>query len=54
LATAYTPPPGSRFTLDRWFDEHAGDRTMSMLVVPMRTPPGETLGPAADQLPTRV
>jgi HD-GYP domain-containing protein (c-di-GMP phosphodiesterase class II) len=44
LADAYTPPPGSRFQINRWFDEHAGYRTMSMLVVPMRTPQGETLG----------
>ena len=44
LADAYTPPPGSRFHINRWFDEHAGYRTMSMLVVPMRTPQGETLG----------
>src|SRR5882724_5159673 len=44
LADAYTPPPGSRFQINRWFDEHSGYRTMSMLVVPMRTPQGETLG----------
>jgi HD-GYP domain-containing protein (c-di-GMP phosphodiesterase class II) len=44
LADAYTPPPGSRFQINRWFDEQAGYRTMSMLVVPMRTPQGETLG----------
>lgn len=44
LADAYRPPPGSRFQINRWFDEHAGYRTMSMLVVPMRTPQGETLG----------
>jgi HD-GYP domain-containing protein (c-di-GMP phosphodiesterase class II) len=44
LADAYTPPPGSRFQINRWFDEHAGYRTMSMLVVPMRTPQGDTLG----------
>jgi HD-GYP domain-containing protein (c-di-GMP phosphodiesterase class II) len=44
LADAYTPPPGSRFQINRWFDEHAGYRTMSMLVVPMRTPQGEILG----------
>jgi HD-GYP domain-containing protein (c-di-GMP phosphodiesterase class II) len=44
LADAYAPPPGSRFHINRWFDEQAGYRTMSMLVVPMRTPRGETLG----------
>ncbi len=44
LADAYTPPPGSGFQINRWFDEQAGYRTMSMLVVPMRTPQGETLG----------
>ncbi|HEU5320173.1 MAG TPA: GAF domain-containing protein, partial [Methylomirabilota bacterium] len=44
LADAYAPPPGSRFQINRWFDEQAGYRTMSMLVVPMRTPQGETLG----------
>jgi HD-GYP domain-containing protein (c-di-GMP phosphodiesterase class II) len=44
LADAYAPPSGSRFQINRWFDEHAGYRTMSMLVVPMRTPQGDTLG----------
>ncbi len=44
LADAYRPPPGSRFQINRWFDEQAGYRTMSMLVVPMQTPQGETLG----------
>jgi HD-GYP domain-containing protein (c-di-GMP phosphodiesterase class II) len=44
LADAYAPPPGSRFQINRWFDEQAGYRTMSMLVVPMRTLHGETLG----------
>lgn len=44
LVDAYAPPPGSRFQINRWFDEQAGYRTMSMLVVPMRTPQGETLG----------
>ncbi len=44
LVDAYAPPPGSRFQINRWFDEHSGYRTMSMLVVPMRTPQGETLG----------
>ena len=44
LADAYAPPKGSPFHINRWFDEHAGYRTKSMLVVPMRTPQGETLG----------
>jgi HD-GYP domain-containing protein (c-di-GMP phosphodiesterase class II) len=44
LADAYAPPPGSRFHINRWFDEQSGYRTRSMLVVPMRTPQGETLG----------
>jgi HD-GYP domain-containing protein (c-di-GMP phosphodiesterase class II) len=44
LADAYTPPPGSRFQINRWFDEQSGYRTRSMLVVPMRTLQGETLG----------
>jgi HD-GYP domain-containing protein (c-di-GMP phosphodiesterase class II) len=44
LADAYEPPPGSRFQINRWFDDQAGYRSKSMLVVPMRTPQGETLG----------
>jgi HD-GYP domain-containing protein (c-di-GMP phosphodiesterase class II) len=44
VVDAYTPPPGSTFRINRWFDDHAGYRTKSMLVVPMRTPLGETLG----------
>jgi len=44
LADAYLPPPGSGFQINRWFDEQAGYRTKSMLVVPMRTPHGDTLG----------
>jgi HD-GYP domain-containing protein (c-di-GMP phosphodiesterase class II) len=44
VADAYAPPAGSAFRINRWFDEHAGYRTKSMLVVPMRTPQGETLG----------
>ena len=44
LADAYTPPRGSPFHINRWFDDHTGYRTKSMLVVPMRTPQGETLG----------
>jgi HD-GYP domain-containing protein (c-di-GMP phosphodiesterase class II) len=44
LPDAYAPPPDSPFTINRSFDEQAGYRTKSMLVVPMRTPQGETLG----------
>jgi len=44
LADAYAPPAGSPFRINRWFDDHAGYRTRSMLVVPMRTPQGQTLG----------
>ena len=44
LADAYAPPPGTPFHINRSFDEQAGYRTKSMLVVPMRTPQGETIG----------
>lgn len=44
LADAYMLPRGSPFTINRSFDEHTGYHTKSMLVVPMRTPPGETIG----------
>jgi HD-GYP domain-containing protein (c-di-GMP phosphodiesterase class II) len=44
LPDAYAPPADSPFTINRWFDEQAGYRTKSMLVVPMRTPQGQTLG----------
>ena len=44
LEDAYAPPPDAGFSIDRRFDAHAGYRTRSMLVVPMRTPQGETLG----------
>jgi HD-GYP domain-containing protein (c-di-GMP phosphodiesterase class II) len=44
LADAYEPPPDSPFTINRAFDEQAHYRTKSMLVVPMRTPQGETIG----------
>ncbi|OGK87418.1 MAG: hypothetical protein A2W08_14830 [Candidatus Rokubacteria bacterium RBG_16_73_20] len=44
LEDAYTPPPGAPFQINRSFDERAGYRTKSMLVVPMRTPQGETIG----------
>jgi len=44
VADAYAPPPDSPFTINRWFDEEAGYRTKSMLVVAMRTPQGEMIG----------
>ncbi|MGH7392468.1 MAG: HD domain-containing phosphohydrolase, partial [Candidatus Rokuibacteriota bacterium] len=44
LEDAYHPPAGSPFQINRSFDESTGYRTKSMLVVPMRTPPGETIG----------
>ncbi len=44
LDDAYTPPEGSPFSINRSFDEQTGYRTKSMLVVPMLTPQGETIG----------
>lgn len=44
LEDAYHLPPGSPFHINKAFDEQTGYRTKSMLVVPMRTPPGETIG----------
>ena len=44
LEDAYAPPPGAPFKINRSFDEQARYRTKSMLVVPMRTPQGETIG----------
>jgi HD-GYP domain-containing protein (c-di-GMP phosphodiesterase class II) len=44
LADAYTPPVGAPYHINRSFDEQVGYRTKSMLVVPMRTPQGETIG----------
>jgi HD-GYP domain-containing protein (c-di-GMP phosphodiesterase class II) len=44
LEDAYHLPPGSPFHINRSFDEATGYRTKSMLVVPMRTPQGETIG----------
>ena len=44
LTDAYAPPPDSPFTINRSFDEQARYRTKSMLVVPMRTPQGDTIG----------
>jgi len=44
LADAYEPPADAPFMLNRRFDDEAGYRTKSMLVVPMRTPQGQTIG----------
>ena len=44
LEDAYRPPTGAAYHVNPWFDAHAHYRTRSMLVVPMRTPQGETLG----------
>jgi HD-GYP domain-containing protein (c-di-GMP phosphodiesterase class II) len=44
LEDAYEPPVGAPFHINRSFDEETGYRTRSMLVVPMRTPEGETIG----------
>lgn len=44
LDDAYVLPPGSRFHINREFDERAGYRTKSMLVVPMTTPQGTVIG----------
>jgi len=44
LDDAYQPPPGSRFRINREFDDRVAYRTKSMLVVPMKTPPGEVIG----------
>src|SRR5262249_31862373 len=44
VADAYTPPADAPFTINRRFDDEAGYRTKSMLVVPMRTPQGQTIG----------
>jgi HD-GYP domain-containing protein (c-di-GMP phosphodiesterase class II) len=41
---AYVLPPGSRFRINRDFDERVGYRTKSMLVVPMTTPQGKVIG----------
>ena len=54
LDDAYRLPPGSPFHINRAFDEQTGYRTKSMLVVPMRTPHGEThRRPPAHQLQAR-
>ena len=44
VADAYAPPADAPFAINRRFDEEAGYRTKSMLVVPMRTPQGQTIG----------
>jgi HD-GYP domain-containing protein (c-di-GMP phosphodiesterase class II) len=44
LDDAYVPPPGARYHINTGFDKHAGYRTKSMLVVPMKTPSDEVIG----------
>jgi HD-GYP domain-containing protein (c-di-GMP phosphodiesterase class II) len=44
LPDAYFLPAGAPFSINRSFDDQVGYRTKSMLVVPMMTPQGETLG----------
>jgi HD-GYP domain-containing protein (c-di-GMP phosphodiesterase class II) len=44
LPDAYDLPAGSPFRINRSFDEQVGYRTKSMLVVPLQTPQGETIG----------
>jgi HD-GYP domain-containing protein (c-di-GMP phosphodiesterase class II) len=44
LADAYAIPPSAPFHINRSFDDRTGYRTKSMLVIPMRTPKGETIG----------
>ena len=44
LEDAYAPPLGAPFRINRSFDDKARYHTKSMLVVPMRTPQGETIG----------
>ena len=44
IEDAYALPPGSRFRVNRDFDERIGYRTKSMLVVPMTTPQGTVIG----------
>ena len=44
LDDAYLLPAGSRFRVNREFDERVGYRTKSMLVVPMATPQGKVIG----------
>jgi HD-GYP domain-containing protein (c-di-GMP phosphodiesterase class II) len=44
LADAYEPPSDARYHINTAFDRHAGYRTKSMLVVPMRTPAGDIIG----------
>jgi HD-GYP domain-containing protein (c-di-GMP phosphodiesterase class II) len=44
LDDAYVLPAGSRFRINRDFDERVGYRTKSMLVVPMATPQGKVIG----------
>src|SRR5262245_41153907 len=41
---AYALPAGSPYRVNRSFDDEMGYRTKSLLVLPMRTPSGETVG----------
>jgi len=44
LDDAYHLPEGSKYTVNRKFDEDSGYRTKSILAVPMRNPQGEVVG----------
>lgn len=44
LEDAYSPPPGSPFSINVAFDQQVGYRTKSMLVVPMKTQKDEIIG----------
>src|SRR3954453_13090322 len=44
LDDAYHLPDGSKYTVNRKFDEDSGYRTKSILAVPMRNPQGEVVG----------
>jgi HD-GYP domain-containing protein (c-di-GMP phosphodiesterase class II) len=44
LADAYQPPLGARYRINPGFDQRAGYRTKSMLVVPMKTPANDIIG----------
>src|SRR5262249_2748533 len=43
IADVYALSPGAPYRHNPAFDQQAGYRTKSMLVVPMRTPPGDTI-----------
>ncbi len=44
LADAYEPLPGAQYRINTGFDQRAGYRTKSMLVVPMKTPANDIIG----------